>query len=603
MRQISINLFAFFSYLCTQVKWASYGRRFQGYNKFITYTKDMRKSILIASAIGCAAIMSSCSKLGELSSDNFKVNPTPLEAVGGEVSATINGVFPEKYMKKKAVVTVTPVLKYEGGEAVGQSATFQGEKVEGNGTEISYKVGGTYTMKTNFKYVPAMMKSDLYARFEATLGKKTVSVPEVKIGYGVLSTSELLNLCTITASTAPDAFQRVIEQKQEANIKFLIGQANLRTSELSSVSIQDLVKILKEINDMQEERALQNIEVSAYASPDGSFELNEKLAEKRQDVSSNYLQKQLKTIQMDADIDTKFTAEDWEGFQELVNASNLQDKDVILRVLSMYQDPEEREQQIRNMSSVFTEIADGILPELRRARLIVNYEVIGRSDEQIIEQFAQDASKLSVEELLYGGNMLVEDAATRKQWYEKTAAIYPNDYRAYNNLAQLAIMEGNLTTAQNWLQKAQGINAKAPEVNANQAIIAIKNGDNAKAETSMGQASGSDTFNEVLGNLNIAKGNFAQAQQNLAQTQTNSAALSQILNKDYAAAQKTLAAIKTPDAITSYLKAILAARTSDTGALKSNLKAAIASDPSLKERAANDLEFAKYQNTIADLVK
>ena len=563
----------------------------------------MRKSFLIASVLGCAAIMSSCSKLGDLSADNFKVTPTPLEAVGGEVAATINGVFPEKYMKKKAVVTVTPVLKYEGGEAVGQSATFQGEKVEGNGTEISYKVGGTYTMKTNFKYVPAMIKSDLYARFEAKLGKKTVSVPEVKIGYGVLSTSELLGRCTITASTAPDAFQRVIEQKQEANIKFLIGQANLRTSELSSVSIQDLVKILKEINDMQEERALQSIEVSAYASPDGSFDLNEKLAEKRQDVSSNYLGKQLKKINMDAEVDTKFTAEDWEGFQELVSKSNLQDKDVILRVLSMYQDPEEREQQIRNMSSVFTEIADGILPELRRARLIVNYEVIGRSDEQIIEQFAQDASKLSVEELLYGGNMLVEDATTRKQWYEKTIEIYPNDYRAYNNLAQLAIMEGNLTTAQNWLQKAKAVNAKASEVNANMAIIAIKNDDIQKAETLMGQASGSDTFNEVLGNLNIAKGNFAQAQQNLAQTQTNSAALSQILNKDYAAAQKTLAAIKTPDATTSYLKAVLAARTSDTGALKSNLKVAIASDSSLKERAANDLEFAKYQNTIADLVK
>ncbi len=547
--------------------------------------------------------MSSCSKLGDLSADNFKVNPTPLEAIGGEVPATINGIFPEKYMKKKAVVTVTPVLKYDGGETVGKSATFQGEKVEGNGTEISYKVGGTYTMKTNFKYVPAMMNSDLYARFEAKLGKKTVSIPEVKIGYGVVSTSELLGRCGITASTAPDAFQRVIEQKQEANIKFLIGQANLRTSELSSLSIQDLVKILKEINDMQEERALQNIEVSAYASPDGSINLNEQLAEKRQDVSSNYLKKQLKKINMDADVDTKYTAEDWEGFQELISKSNLQDKDVILRVLSMYQDPEEREQQIRNMSSVFTEIADGILPELRRARLIVNYEVIGRSDDQIIEQYGLDASKLSVEELLYGGNMLMENATSRKQWYETTIKHYPNDYRAYNNLAQLAIMEGNTTAAQNWLQKAKSVNSKAPETNANMAILALKHGDTDKAETLMGQASGSDSFNEILGNLNIAKGNYTQAQQNLAQTQTNSAALAQILNKDYASAKKTLSAIKTPDAITSYLKAVLAARTSDTGALKSNLKAAIASDSSLKERAANDLEFAKYKSTIADLVK
>ena len=252
----------------------------------------MKKSTLFTLAIAGASVITSCSKLGDLSADNFKVNPTPLEAVGGEVPATINGIFPEKYMKKKAVVTVTPVLKYEGGEVEGQAATFQGEKVEGNNTEISYKVGGTYSMKTNFNYVPAMMKSDLYARFNAKLGKKTVSIPEVKIGYGVLSTSELLKRCPITASTAQDAFQRVIEQKHEASIKFLIGQANLRSSELSNVGFQDMVKILKEINDMQEERALQNFEVSAYASPDGIYDLNEKLAEKRQDVSSNYLNKE-----------------------------------------------------------------------------------------------------------------------------------------------------------------------------------------------------------------------------------------------------------------------------------------------------------------------
>lgn len=563
----------------------------------------MRKSFLLSLAVAGVAVMSSCSKLGNLSADNFKVTPTPLEAVAGEVPATINGVFPEKYMKKKAVVTVTPVLKYEGGEAVGQSATFQGEKVEGNGSEISYRLGGTYTMKTNFSYVPAMLKSELYARFDAKLGKKTVSIPDVKIGYGVLATSDLLNRCVITASTAQDAFQRVIEQKQEANIKFLIGQANLRTSELSSVSIHDLVKILKEINDMQEERALQSIEVSAYASPDGSYELNEKLAEKRQDVSTGYLEKQLKHIDMQADINTRFTAEDWDGFQELISQSNLQDKDVILRVLSMYQDPEEREQQIRNMSSVFTEIAEGILPELRRARLIVCYEVIGRSDDQILEQYAQDASKLSIEELVYGANMLVEDASVRKQWYDTCIKLYPNDYRAYNNMAQLAIMEGNSTAASSWLMKAKKVNDKAAEVNANLAILSLQeNGDVEQATVLLGQASGSDTFNEILGNVNIAKGNYIQAQQNLANTYSNSAALAQILNKDYAVAQKTLSAIRTPDATTSYLKAILSARTGDTGALKSYLKVAIAGDSSLKARAAKDLEFEKYQETIADLI-
>lgn len=550
-----------------------------------------------------ALAMTSCSKLGKLSSDNFTVTPTPLEAVGGEVPATINGTFPVKYMKKKAQVTVIPVLKYEGGEAIGQSATFQGEKVEGNGTTINYKVGGTYTMKTNFTYQDAMLNSDLYARFEAKKGKKTVSIPEVKIGYGVIATSQLLSRCAITGATAPDAWQRIIAHKQEANIKFLINVATLRTSELQSTSIKDLVAVLKEINDAQETRALQGIEVSAYASPDGKFDFNEKLAQKRQNVSSDYLKKELKKIKMNADVDTKFTAEDWEGFQELIAKSNLQDKDVILRVLSMYQDPEEREQQISNMSEVYTDIKEGILPELRRARLIVNYDVIGRSDEQILAQYSEDPTCLSVEELVYGANVLVKDEATKEKWYNTLCMYYPNDYRALNNLAMQSINKGNLDTAKSYLDQAKKVNAAAAEVNTNLALLALKNGDVNAAEALLAKGSGADTFNEVMGNLNIAKGNYTQAAQNLKGVTTNSAALAQILAKDYASAKNTIANIKNTDAITSYLQAVLAARTGDTGTLTNALKSAIQQDGSLAQRAAKDLEFANYESVIKSLVK
>ena len=548
-------------------------------------------------------LLTSCSKLGKLSSDNFTVTPTPLEAVGGQVPATINGTFPTKYLKKKAVVTVTPVLKYEGGEAVGQSATFQGEKVEGNATTISYKVGGTYTMKSNFAFVEPMLNSELYARFDAKLGKKTVSIPEVKIGYGVVATSELLNRCSITPATAPDAYQRIIAQKQEANIKFLINQANLRASELNSVSIKDLGKILREINDNEETRALSSIEVSAYASPDGKYSFNEKLAEKRQNVSSDYLKNELKKIKMKADVDTKFTAEDWEGFQELVSKSNLQDKAVILRVLSMYQDPEEREQQISNMSEVYTDIKESILPELRRARLIVNYEIIGRSDEQILDQYKQDASKLSVEELVYGANKLVKDEATRQQWNETIAKLYPSDYRSLNNMAQQAIANGNVDAAQNYLKEAQKVSKNAAEVNTNMALLALKSGDVAAAETYLAKGSGADTFKEVMGNLNIAKGNYTQAASDLAGAKTNSAALAQILAKDYTNAKNTLANVKNADATTSYLQAILAARTGDANGVATNLKNAIQKDPTLASRAAKDLEFSKFESTIKSLVK
>lgn len=560
-----------------------------------------KQILLMASA--SVLVLSSCSKLGKLGADNFNVTPTPLEAVGGQVPVTINGTFPTKYMKKKAQVTVTPVLKYEGGEAVGQSTTFQGEKVEGNGTTIQYKVGGTYTMKANFAYVDPMIQSDLYARFDAKKGKKTVKIPEVKIGYGVVATSQLLSRCNITAATAPDAYQRIIAQKQEANIKFLINQATLRASELKSVSVKDLGKILKEINDNNETRALTNIEVSAYASPDGKYSFNEKLAEKRQNVSSNYLKKELKKIKMEADVDTKFTAEDWEGFQELVSKSNLQDKEVILRVLSMYQDPEEREQQISNMSEVYTDIKQSILPELRRARLIVNYEIIGRSDAQILEQFAADPSKLSVEEMVYGANKLVKDDATRQKWNEAIAKQYPSDYRALNNMAQQAISKGDVAAAQNYLKQAANVNKNASEVNTNLALMALKSGDVAKAETYLSKGTGSDTFKEVMGNLNIAKGNYTQAASDLAGVNTNSAALAQILAKDYTSAKTTLSKIKNADATTSYLQAVLAARTGDASALSSSLKNAIQQDGTLAARAAKDLEFAKYANVVKNLVK
>ncbi len=563
----------------------------------------MKKTLLFVTM--AALVLSSCSKLGNLSSDNFKVTPTPLVATGGEVPANITVTFPEKYMKKKAVITATPVLRYATGEVSAQGATYQGEKVEGNGTDVNYKLGGTYNMKANFRYTPEMLKSDLYMTFDAKLGKKVKQLPDVKIGYGILATSDLLGRCLdgANASVAPDQFQRVIAQKQEANIKFLIAQSNLRTSELQSVSIKDLVGVLREINDNAEGRALDAIEVSAYASPDGRYDFNEKLAERRQNVSADYLKKELKKIKMDADINTRYTAEDWDGFQELVGASNLQDKNVILSVLSMYKDPEEREQQIRNMSAIYTDIKDGIMPELRRARLIVNYEVIGRSDEEILNQYKSDASQLSLEELVYGATMLVETPAEQKAWNQTIQKLYPNDYRAYNNMAQIAYAEGDYAAAAKYLETARNLNSRAAEVNTNQALLALRDGDLSKAEAALAQGFGAESYNEVMGSYNLAKGNYAQAAQQLAKTNNNTALLAQVLSEDYAAARQTLAGIKRPDATTNYLQAILASRTGDTATLVNSLRQAVEKDASLKERAKNDLEFAPYASTIASMLK
>ena len=563
----------------------------------------MKKTILFV--MSAALVLTGCSKLGNLTSKDFKVTPTPLVEQGSEVPAQVTVTFPQKFMKKKAQVTMTPVLRYQGGEAAGQSVSFQGEKVEGNGTTVNYKQGGMHNMRANFRYTPDMLKSDLYMTFDARKGKKAVKMPDVKIGYGILATEDLLGRCLDKsgAALAPDQFQRIIQQEQEANIKFLIGQANLRTSELQSVGIRDLARVLKEINDDAEGCALEAIEVSAYASPDGSYLVNERLAERRQNVSADYLKKELKKIKMDANIDTRYTAEDWDGFQELVKQSNLQDKQIILSVLSMYDDPEEREQQIRNMSHIYTDIKDGILPELRRARLIVNYEIIGRSDEEIVAQYKQDPSKLSVEELVYGANVLVEDPAQQKQWNQTIQRLYPNDYRALNNLAQLAYNEGDYQQAANYLQQAKNVNTKAAEVNTNLALMALREGNLQQAENYLAQGFGANTYNEVMGSYNLAKGNYQQAAQNLMGAKTNTAALAQLLSQDYAAARQTLANVKKADATTAYLQAILAARTGDTSTLVNSLRQAFDKDASLKARAKDDLEFASYASTIASLLK
>uniref|UniRef100_UPI00359C6377 tetratricopeptide repeat protein n=1 Tax=Bacteroides caccae TaxID=47678 RepID=UPI00359C6377 len=552
-------------------------------------TKKLYLPLLMAMIV---ALFSSCSKkMGELSADYFTVTPQVLEAVGGKVPATINGKFPEKYFNKKAVVEVTPVLKWNGGEAKGQPATFQGEKVEGNDQTISYKMGGSYTMKTSFDYVPEMAKSELYLEFKATIGKKVVTIPAVKVADGVISTSELVNNTLGNANPAlgEDAFQRIIKEKHDANIMFLIQQANIRSSELKTA--KEFNKEVANVNEAANKK-ISNIEVSAYASPDGGVSLNTTLAENRESNTTKMLSKDLKKAKIDAPIDAKYTAQDWEGFQELVSKSNIQDKELILRVLSMYQDPAQREQEIKNISSVYKTLADEILPQLRRSRLTLNYEIIGKSDEEIAKLASSNPSELNVEELLYAAT-LTNDPAKQEAIYTQATKQFPNDYRAFNNLGKLAYQAGNVDKAESYFKKAASVNA-SPEVNMNLGLISLIKGDKAAAETYFGKAAGTKELGESMGNLYIAQGQYERAVNSFGDSKTNSAALAQILAKDYNKAKNTLANVERPDAYTDYLMAVLGARTNNSSMVTSSLKSAVAKDPSLAKKAATDLEFAKY---------
>ncbi|MBP6066067.1 hypothetical protein [Bacteroides sp.] len=559
----------------------------------------MIKKLYLPLLMALVVALSSCSnKMGALSSDYFTTTPQVLEAVAGKVPVTINGKFPEKYFNKKAVVEVTPVLRWEGGQAKGQPVIFQGEKVEGNDQTISYKVGGNYTMKTSFDYVPEMAKSELYLEFNAKVGKKTIAIPAVKVADGVISTSELIGNTLQSANPAngDDAFQRIIKEKYNANIMFLIQQANIRTSELKVA--KEFNKEVASVNEAANKK-INNIEVSAYASPDGGVKLNTTLAENREGNTKNLLSKDLKKAKINAPLDAKYTAQDWEGFQELVSKSNIQDKELILRVLSMYQDPEQREQEIKNISSVFGTLASEILPQLRRSRLTLNYDIIGKSDEEIAKLATSNPKELNVEEILYA-TTLTNKPAEQVAIFTTASQQFPNDYRAFNNLGKLAYQAGDVAKAESFFKKAASVK-DAPEVNMNLALVSLAKGDNATAESYLGKAAGTKEYGQTAGNLYVAQGQYERAVNAFGDAKTNSAALAQILAKDYNKAKNTLAGVATPDAYTDYLMAILGARTNNASMLTSSLKSAIAKEPSLAKKAASDLEFAKYF-TSADFV-
>ncbi|MCL1934425.1 MAG: hypothetical protein FWF53_11515 [Candidatus Azobacteroides sp.] len=551
--------------------------------------KISRQALLL---LVTAVIFSACSSgLKPLAANYIKSDPQPLELVAGKVPVTINAAFPPKWFDKNATLTVIPVLRYEGGEAWGTSYTFQGEKVAGNGQVIPQKSGANVTMTSNFDYVPAMQSSELYLTFSAQVGKKEIKLPEIKVGDGVLATAALVNAASEIPAIAPDKFQRIIKEAYDADIMFLIQQAELRAGELGKSSVTDWKNTVT--NASQTPNQNVSVEISAYASPDGGFELNEKLAEKREQNTNTYLKQELKNAKADAPISARYTAQDWEGFKELVEKSNIQDKQLILSVLSMYNDSEQREKEIKNISSVFSVLAEEILPQLRRSRLTANIEIVGKSDEEITQLAASNPKSLTVEELLYAASLAGSNAA-KETVYQKATELYSTDYRAFNNLGALDFQDGKMAAAEANFNKALSLASDSPEANLNSGLIALTKGDNAKAQQFFGKASGVSELNNAMGLLAIANGNYTQAVASFGNTASNNAALAQLLTKDYSKSQATLNAVKNPNAVTSYLKAIVAARTNNVNDVVSNLKQAIQSDPSLAKKAASDLEFVKY---------
>lgn len=552
-------------------------------------------------ALGAVVLgMTGCSKkLGQFKSDYFSTTPTPLETVGEMVPGTVKGNLPPKFMVKNAKVTATPVIQWSTGfgttgEVSAQPVIFQGEDVRANGQVVNYSNGGMVSIPFSLQYLPEMAKSDLFLDFSVDQNGKIYTLPRVKVGEGVVATSTLASAKTVRPAVAKDNFQKVITEKYSADIHFLINQANIRTNQTDKADYIDLNKKLMEANNAANQE-IAGITINSYASPEGSLEFNTALAEKRETNTTKLMESQLKKDKITefGELTASFTPEDWEGFEKLVEKSNIQDKDLIISVLKLYPDPVDREREIRNLSSVFNELADQILPQLRYSRVMATINTLGKSDQELVDLFNKDPKQLTEEEILYIST-LTDDNNKKMEVYNTAAELNSKDYRTFNNLGMTQYIAGDYEGAQANFEHAHRLNPTAKEPEMNLGLISMLNHDYKKANEQFGAAAGVPETADAMGVYYLAQGDLQKAIRTFGDQKTNNAALAQILNKNYTEARDILGAIKTPDATTYYLSAVLGARTNNQNMVINNLRQAVKLDKNLLQRAQSDLEFAGY---------
>lgn len=552
-------------------------------------------------AMGAVVLgMTGCSKkLGQFKSDYFSTVPTPLETVGEMVPGTVKGTLPPKFMVKNAKVTATPVIQWSTGfgttgEVSAQPVIFQGEDVRANGQVVEYSNGGMVNIPFSIQYQPEMAKSDLFLDFSVDQNGKIYTLPRVKVGEGVVATSTLASAKTVRPAVAKDNFQKVITDKYTADIHFLINQANIRASQTDKTDYIDLNKKLMEANQAPNQE-IAGITINSYASPEGSLEFNTSLAEKREANTTKLMENQLKKDKITefGELTASFTPEDWEGFEKLVEKSNIQDKDLIISVLKLYPDPVDREREIRNLSSVFNELADQILPQLRYSRVMATINTLGKSDQELVDLFNKDPKQLTEEEILYIAT-LTDDNLKKMEVYNTAAELNSKDYRTFNNLGMTQYVAGDYEGAQANFEHAHRLNPSAKEPEMNLGLISMLNHDYSKANEQFGAAAGVPETADAMGVYYLAQGDLQKAIRTFGDQKTNNAALAQILNKNYTEARDILGAIKVPDATTYYLSAVLGARTNNQNMVINNLRQAVKLDKNLLKRAQNDLEFANY---------
>jgi tetratricopeptide (TPR) repeat protein len=546
------------------------------------------------------ALITSCSGLNKMKKNaslvKYEVNPPVLVTHAGVVEVTVKGSFPAKYFDKSTVLEVTPVLVYAGGETAYDKVTLQGEKVQSNNKLISYTGGNfSYTGKINYK--DAMRKSELMIRVKATRKTTVLDFDPVKIADGVIATSTLVVNSHSRPVMSTDKYVQINPEQKVADIYYAINKADISSTELKAEDLQLLKEYIKLVNST-ENKQFTGTSISSYASPDGAYDFNEKLAVKRGTTADGYIKKEFKDakgVTAPTFFTEKTTAEDWDGFKTEVEKSTIQDKDLILRVLSMYSDPAVREKEIKNMSSAFEVLKTDILPKLRRSMMTVNVNNVGRTDEQILAQMRTDPKVLSIEEMLRAGS-LSKDANEQLKFYQTAAETFPRDFRAANNVGYTYIQLGKPAEAGAAFEKAAAIENN-DVVKSNRGFVALMSGDLAKAEeyfTSMTSATAESKFG--LGLIATNRGQYDQAVNFFGTEPSYDLALALVLKGDVNKAKVVLDGLKpnTTRGNPSYLKAVVGARLDDKTYMIDNLRQAISIESKWKAYAKDDLEFAKY---------
>ncbi len=549
-----------------------------------------------------ATLISSCSGLNKMKKNSdlvkYEVTPKVLETHAGVVTVTIKGTFPAKYFDKKTTLTASPVLTYAGGEtAFDKVEVLQGESVQANNKVIGTN-GGDFTYTSTIPYKDAMKMSELILRIKAERGSKSLEFDPVKLADGVIATSTL-----VEEDGRPimmkDNFVRIIPETQLATINYLINQADIRSSELKAEDIALLKEFIKTA-DSDPNIKLKSAETSSYASPDGTMKINEPLSKKRGTTADKFIKKEFGKVEAaktEGFFNSQTTAEDWEGFKTEVEKSSIPDKDLILRVLSMYSDPDVRDKEIKNMTAAFDVLKTSILPNLRRSKLMVNVDKIGRTDEQILSQMRSDPSKLSLEEMLYSAT-LTNDPNEQLKFYQATAANNPKCIRAQNNIGYTDMVLGKTDDAIAAFEKAKALQNN-DIIKNNLGFGYLVKGDLAKAEeyfNSMTAATPESKYG--LGIIAITKGEYDKAVNYFGTEPSFNLALAQLLKGDINNAKATLDNLKDlgKTGKPSYLKAVIGARQDDKNYMLTNLREAIGFDSAWKAYAKTDLEFAKFFN-------